>query len=799
MIYYIIVMFKIVLTLLILPTLLLASTVIIDPYSANLKEFIEGGFVEPGLGEKVSLTLEGGKVPIVETKPKVEYKSPFAEPLKEGEVRFWVDPDIGWIEYNVKNNIIYLKTRSEVEYEDIHLSSDEASYQTEDKIIKAEGGASLTDSEGTINGQKMTYSFDTKKGVVYEGESEIEKGFYTGERLKKTGENEYCGKHGSFTTCEYAEPHYHFWSPKIKIYQKDKVIAKPVVIFMDKIPILVLPYYILSLNRERHSGFLQPYFRYNPGEYLLVNTGYYWAVNDYSDITAMLDYNSKIGWGERLNLVYLYGSKSGVNSVYLAHYRDRETNTEWWKIYTSHRQDITEHTTLLTRVDMRNDTSFDKYFSEDFEIRTRRNLSSFATITTNKGSFSAITEFNRTTSVSQEGAGAPENDLVRKSPPTTTDILPRVSLSGPRLRLFGSAFYISWNLSGINSYQNGDLTARFVESGGGLSLPFKIKWLRFEPSANTKTQFHYVDKYGKHGRLFATYNLTNSISTKIYGIFHPSGRELRHIITPSLSYSYSPPYDLSWMITGGGKSNGSSSFTFGLDNAFALMGEKNKSEGKRFLDITNSIGYNLKSETKKFSDLYSSVELSPNFSDIYWFTSRLTMNHDVYDWTLDNISVNTEFNIQSKGRLETEKEKEKEGEEKKGEEKGYEEYKEEDQYREYPYGDRYLGTERGIKEGFSLLLSHSYSKSRGSPYGIQALGTSVEVSLTKNWRLAYDTNYDIVEKRFQRHVFRIYRDLHCWEAEVRLSYEQGNVIYWFELRIKEIPEVKITGTQQRQI
>jgi hypothetical protein len=790
-------MIKFIFTLLILPAVLLASTIIVDPYSGDLKEFVEGGFIEPGFGEKVSLSLEGGEVPIVETKPKVEYKSPFAEPLKEGEVRFWVDPDIGWIEYNVKSNIIYLKTRAEVEYKDIHLSSDEASYQTQDKIIEAKGEAVLTDSEGTINGQKMTYSFDTKKGVVYKGESEIEKSFYTGERLKKTGDNEYCGRHGSFTTCDYAEPHYHFWSPKVKIYTKDKVIAKPVVVFMDKIPVLVLPYYILSLNRERHSGFLQPYFRFSPGEYLFVNTGYYWVINDYSDITTMLDYNSKMGWGERMNLVYLYGSKNGINSIYLAHYRDRETDTEWWKVYTSHRQDISENTTLLTRVDLRNDTSFDKYFSEDFLIRTRRNLSSFATLTTNRGNFSAITEFSRTTSVSQEGVGAPKDELIRRAPPTTTDIIPRISLSGPRIRLFGSAFYINWSLSGVNSYQNGDLTARLVEGVGGLSLPFKIKWLRFEPSASGKTQFHYIDKYGRHGRLFAMYYLTNSISTKIYGIFHPSGRELRHIITPSLSYLYSPPYDSSWMISGGGKSNGSSNFTLGLDNAFALMGKKEKSEGQRFLDIANSIGYNLKSKTNKFSDLSTSIELSPNFSDIYMLTSRLSMNHNLYNWTLDNISLNTEFNIQSKGRLETEKEKQGKGKE--GEGKEYEEYKEEDQYRDYPYGERDLGTGRGIKEGFSFSLTHSYSKSHGSLYGVQSLGTSIEANLTKNWRVAYETNYDIVEKRFQRHVFKIYRDLHCWEAEVRLSYEQGNVIYWFELRIKEIPEIKITGTQQREI
>lgn len=782
--------------ILLIPAVVSASSLIIDPYSGDLSEFVEGGFVEPGLGEKVSVTLGGVKMPEVEKKPTVEYKTPFAEPLKEGEVRFWVDPEIGWIEYRVRDDEIYLKTRAELEYEDIYLSADEVNYQTEKKIIEAKVGAELSDAEGTVEGERMTYSFETKKGVLYEGKSEIEKGFYRGKRLKKTGDNEYFGKSGTFTTCEYSQPHYHFWSPKVKIYTRDKVIAKPVVMFIHKVPVLALPYYILSLRRERHSGFLQPYFRYNPGDYLVINTGYYWAINDFSDATFMLDYNSRRGWGQRVNIAYLYGSKSGVNSVHLAHYRDRETNIEWWKVHTSHRQDISDDTTLLTRLDLRNDTAFDRYFSEEFEIRTQQDLSSFATLTTHKGRFSFITEVSHTTSLLQEGAGAPDNELVKRSKPSTSDILPRISLSGPRIPLFGSSFYVNWGLSGINSYKERELTARFVETTGAVSLPFKIKYLRVEPSVRGEAQFHYIDKYGGYGRLFTTYSLSNSMSTKIYGIFHPLGRELRHIITPSLSYSYSPPYDSSWMLSGGTKKESPTSrFGFNLNNAFAVMGEDG-SEGLRFMDINNSISYD--TVERRFSNLTSSVELSPNFSSMFWLSSRLSMSHDVYDWVIENVSLNTEFEFRSRRRLAMTEEEEGEREEGEGE-WGYEEYSDEDQYRDYPYGDRYLGTERGIKEGFSFRLMHSYSKSRGSPYSVQSLGGDIEASLTRNWRIAYATNYDMVEKRFQRQTFRIYRDLHCWEAEVRITYEQRNVTYWFELRIKEIPEVKITGIQQRRI
>ena len=44
--------------------------------------------------------------------------------------------------------------------------------------------------------------------------------------------------------------------------------------------------------------------------------------------------------------------------------------------------------------------------------------------------------------------------------------------------------------------------------------------------------------------------------------------------------------------------------------------------------------------------------------------------------------------------------------------------------------------------------------------------SGAEVSLTSHWRIGYSAHYDLAEMEISQHRFTIYRDLHCWEANI---------------------------------
>ena len=83
---------------------------------------------------------------------------------------------------------------------------------------------------------------------------------------------------------------------------------------------------------------------------------------------------------------------------------------------------------------------------------------------------------------------------------------------------------------------------------------------------------------------------------------------------------------------------------------------------------------------------------------------------------------------------------------------------------------------------------------------IQSITLSANVSLTKNWRVAMSTGYDISNKGMSYTTVDIYRDLHCWEMRfswVPFGYYKS---WFFQINIKAdaLRDVKYEKKQNYQ-
>ena len=88
----------------------------------------------------------------------------------------------------------------------------------------------------------MTYDMSSRVGTIYQAETSFERGLYQGQRIRKVGDNELDVMSGSYSTCDLEEPHYHFAAHWMKIYLKDKLVAKPMVFYVRNVPLLTLPF-----------------------------------------------------------------------------------------------------------------------------------------------------------------------------------------------------------------------------------------------------------------------------------------------------------------------------------------------------------------------------------------------------------------------------------------------------------------------------------------------------------------------------------------------------------------------------
>ncbi|HMB68835.1 MAG TPA: putative LPS assembly protein LptD, partial [bacterium] len=199
------------------------------------------------------------------------------------------------IRYLSDGPMMYLEQGGEVTYKTMVLTSGEIELDPTNEVLIATGDPPpvLVDTADEVRGDEMRYHLDSEKGEILEGRTKFENAFYHGEDIWKVGDDVMAVEGAEFTTCELDDPHYHFASRQMKIYLDDKVVAKPVVLKVREIPVLALPFYMASLKKGRHSGFLLPNLELgvddNRGRFIR-NLGYYYAPNDYMDGTLTFDF-----------------------------------------------------------------------------------------------------------------------------------------------------------------------------------------------------------------------------------------------------------------------------------------------------------------------------------------------------------------------------------------------------------------------------------------------------------------------------------------------------------------------------
>lgn len=851
------------------------GTVLEDPDEGELGDFFK--YVGPPGEEEPTAQRRAAEAWVAEVRAERGIEAPLeavtagearAEleepPLAPDEVRFAVDEGTGWIEYLIKEDTVSLYRDARVAYSDMTLTADRVRFFSARDLIVAEGYCELTDPTQTMLGVRMSYDLQTEKGVILRGDADSAQGYYRGRRIKKIEEKTIAAQRGSFTTCDLGQPHYHFWSPKLKVYVEDKVVARPAVLFMGEVPVAASPFYFFSLRKDRHSGFLPPYIRYKRRGEFIVNNGFYWVINDFSDATFLLDYDSEKGWRKGANLVYLYGSRSTVNNFYASHMRERDTATEWWKIYSSHRQDFTDNAAALLRLDLRNSTAYDDFFDEDFEIRTEQNLESFANVSQNWTDYQLSADARFTKQKTKEAERSPLPGALFAEPPhevepyggtiqRTRDPFPRVNFYATRKELAETRFYYQYNASWVN-YQDFEEAGSVLKEGStdlSASRPLTLfRYLRVDPGAAGHGYWFDRDKFGRDHRFLGTWDTSLSASTKIYGIFESGETVFRHIVNPTATHSYRPDIDQSWMVTGGAVYPEQSMLSLALRQSFDVKfpEEKEAAEeeeepgakgpARSWEDVyrpkrgglerprgesiprmrrAGTVGkvvnlatwdttttYNMGPLSyegeRPFSDLVNTIEITPNFRDWYFLSQRLQLRNDFYDLSFRDVDVTTTASFTTAPLARDERDLDQswsEATDPYGRRRGPED--EDIDPNVYNIdtitGRRYEAGE-GMGQGWNFSLTHDYSWSEGG-FDLHTLKGAVSFDLTKKWRLGYDAYYDIAEGELISEHYRVYRNLHRWEAELRIAFEREEVIYWFQVRLIDIPEIELYSTQTR--
>ena len=490
---------------------------------------------------------------------------------------------------DAKNKTVTLYNEANITYTDIDLKAGIVVIDYKKNTLFAKG---IKDSTGYIQKpffkqgnqeseqDSLIYNFKSKRAIIYGLKSQQGEMLTYGEKTKRVNDSTIYVRKIRFTTSEKENPDYYITTNKAKIVPGKKIIVGTSNLVLADIPTpLFIPFAYFPMTEKSVSGFLIPAFDTGSSQRGIgfQNGGYYFAINDYVDLTLLGDAYSNGSWGVRVssnynkrykfNGTFSFNFENNINGIrgFDDYSKANNFNIRW-----SHNQD--QKASPNSRFTASVNLGSSRFF--------RESLNQFNVAQTQNNTFNSSINYSKTF------VGTPFNMAVTASHQQNTNTqsitmtLPSLTLNMNRIYPFAGKNGVkknpiqklgfNYNMQGqylINTTDDAFFTSKMFETArSGMqhrtSTNTNIKAFRYftlSPSANYEEtwQFDYINKtYDQANNRVVTdtlrgfksyreYNLGVSLSTNIYGDFSfKKGRlkAIRHTFRPTISYTYRPDF-----------------------------------------------------------------------------------------------------------------------------------------------------------------------------------------------------------------------------------------------------------------
>ena len=196
------------------------------------------------------------------------------------------------------NKKVTLIDEAVIKYGEIEISADSIVFNMEHNTLFATG---RRDTSGTIKGtpvfkegeqeiesDSMLYNFVTRKAIAYNIITKQEDGLLHSAVTKLLDDGTSNISRSTYSTCDADVPHFYINLPKAKIYPGKKIISGPGYLVLEGIPLpIALPFGFFPIQTKRAaSGLIIPRIGQEQERgYNLTEGGYYFAINNYFDLT----------------------------------------------------------------------------------------------------------------------------------------------------------------------------------------------------------------------------------------------------------------------------------------------------------------------------------------------------------------------------------------------------------------------------------------------------------------------------------------------------------------------------------
>lgn len=577
---------------------------------------------------------------------------------------------------------------------DIDSNLVEASYKLDSLGNKVEF-PELTEGSETIYCETIRMNYKTQKAYIKALSIKQNEFYFKMGTAKRQSNEEIHLRQGILTTCDLAEPHYHFQLSKGVLVPNERIVTGPMNLWVSGIPTpLGLPFAFIPTNqKERSSGLLFPEFiplsAYGFG---FQNLGWYFPINDHYQTSVYANLYSRGSWGLRNDLDYAkrYGyngrlsigfqqfnsgfplnDKRNKLSINWTHRKAQKSNPFW---------DFSSNVNFISDNQSKNslDPINPEYFSNSFnsDINLARNFPGKPinsglkmslrqnSIAQNISLTSPVFNFNVTRVF-------PFKDLFEVADKNWKKTIQRIGLT--------------YNLEAQNRsqfkdslMQNGDFNAISQQFMNGVSQGISIQTntgifknaVKINPSLNYGNKINFQQIVKSYNAIENTtqidtlrqmamrhelnFNLT--ATTVIYGYYRFVGKRqsrLRHLMTPNIGYRYTPGWNPLITIDAGpnqslityspfersiynvGSNREASLLTFGINNTAELKfkSDKDTLTGYRKVRLIDQFSLTGYYDFTKDTNQLSDLSLNLRISPASWINFVSNAQWSPYAWS----------------------------------------------------------------------------------------------------------------------------------------------------------------------
>ena len=500
--------------------------------------------------------------------------------------------------YDAESGTAYLYGNSKVDYENMKLTSDKVHMNLDKSTVRATGTVDST-AEGGIKGKPvftmgkdeyksdtMAFNFKSKKGLIKGVYTEQQDGFLSGEVGKRDSTGSIYLQHGRYTTCDKPHPDFYIALSRAKVRPGKDVVFGPAYLVVADVPLpLAIPYGFFPFSKKYSSGFIMPsYGDESDRGFYLRDGGYYFAISDKWDLKLLGEIYTKGSWG--VSAASNYRKRYRYSGSFLFSYQDSKTGDkglpdfaeqESFKIQWNHRQDpkANPYSSLAASVNFATSSYERNNLNSMYNPQTLTQSTRTSSVSWSTGFSSIGLSLSATTNLSQN---------MRDSSIQIT--LPDLNISLSRFYPFKrkhlvgkerwyekiSMSYTGQLANSISTKEDKLLHSNLIKDWKNAfqhTIPVQANFTLFN-YINVTPSFNFTDRmYSKkvtrgwdntlqkevvRDTIYGFHNVYNwsmnvGASTKLYGFWVPNRKlfgdkiqAIRHVITPQVSFSYSPNF-----------------------------------------------------------------------------------------------------------------------------------------------------------------------------------------------------------------------------------------------------------------